>query len=149
MSSPTLFELTPVMQEVLEKGGTVKLRPCGASMLPFIREDMDEIVLGRPALPPKKRAIFLYQRANGNLVLHRLIKVCENRLVFRGDNQLRCETNVSEQQLIGQVVCVHRGNHMIRSDSLLFCWYARIAFPLCLLKRLLQKLRRAIRHFTM
>lgn len=139
MGDPTFYELSPIMREVLHAGGTVKLKPRGISMLPFIRPDIDEILLQRPTEPLHKGDIFLYQRPSGKLVLHRLVRMNRKKLVFRGDNQIHGEHDITQEQLIGVISIVRRGKKEIAADSVAFWFYRMVAFPCCLINRLIHR----------
>lgn len=139
MSDPTFYELSPIMQEILQAGGTVKLKPRGISMLPFIRPDMDEIILRYPSQRLRKGDIFLYRRSCGKLVLHRLIRMKGQKLVFRGDNQIHSECDITKEQLIGVISTVRRGEKEIAADSVAFWFYRMVAFPCCLINRLIHR----------
>ena len=142
MNDTLFYKLTPIMEEALRAGGIVKLRPCGYSMLPFIRPDFDEVLIGRPQLPLRCGEIYLFRRDDSSLVLHRLVRINADALSFRGDNQLHNENNVSQRQLLGQVISIRRGKRKIKSGSALFLLYRLIAFPLCVLRRIYYRLRR-------
>ena len=149
MSNPTLYEITPIMREVLCGGGRAKLSPRGASMLPFIREGRDEITLVKPTAPYRKGDIYLYERQDGMLVLHRLLGKDQNGLIFRGDNQLHKEYGVAPQALIGQVCSVCRGGSEVDRNSLCFRLFRFIAFPCCLFTKSLRKIKRGfLRIYT-
>lgn len=149
MSNPTLYEITPIMREVLDGGGRVKLSPRGVSMLPFIREERDEVTLTKPSAPYRKGDVFLYEREDGNLVLHRLVGRNKNGLIFRGDNQLHKEFAVAPQTLIGLVSSVHRKGREVERDSLLFYWFRALALPCCLFTKILRKIKRVfLRIYT-
>ena len=57
----------------------------GTSMLPFL--DSSKKVKLKKAESLKKGEMYFYKRENGQYVLHRLIKIKNDNLIFRGDNQ--------------------------------------------------------------
>ncbi|MDO5388950.1 MAG: S24/S26 family peptidase, partial [Clostridia bacterium] len=72
--SVKLAEIYSVMEEMLNKGGTVNFNPRGTSMLPTIHNDGDRVVLKKfPSL--KKYDLPLYIRDDGQFVLHRVLSV--------------------------------------------------------------------------
>ena len=141
MNSPTLHELTPIMQEVLGSGGTIKLQPRGISMVPFIRPERDEVFLVRPEQKLTVGNVYLYRRKNGKLVLHRLVKIRGEELIFRGDHQIHREVGISPSQLVGVVTNVKRNGRNITNKCLAYYWFQAIAFPWCVLTRVIHKLR--------
>ena len=81
-----LDDLMPVIREQLDNCVSVRIEPRGTSMMPMIREGFDSVVLSKLPEKPKKYDVILYQRRNGQYVLHRLVKVGET-YTFIGDNQ--------------------------------------------------------------
>ena len=80
-------DLEPAIREKLASGGRIRIMPNGTSMLPMIRQGLDEVELASPNGRLKKYDIAFYKRANGQFVLHRIIKVRKNDYVLCGDNQ--------------------------------------------------------------
>lgn len=94
-----LDEAMPVIRERLSAGYEVTFSPRGTSMLPFLKEGRDSVVL---ASPPKKLAKYdipLYQRKNGQYVLHRVVRVGKTYTCI-GDNQFIVEKGIEESQII-------------------------------------------------
>lgn len=141
MNNPSIYDISPIMEEVLAGGGTLKLQPHGISMLPFIMEGRDEVLLQKVSLPPKKGMIYLYKRENGSIVLHRCIEVGK-ALTFRGDNQYRKEVGVLPENLMAQVVSVRRKGKTIVPHSFLYFCYAHMALLHCIIKRMLYRIFR-------
>ena len=73
-ASASMAELLPLMREILQSGGEFRLFPQGTSMLPLLRQGVDSVVL-RTENNIKKGDICLYQRNNGDFVLHRVVKL--------------------------------------------------------------------------
>jgi hypothetical protein len=117
-------------REVLDKLGVYVSTPSGTSMRPMLREGKDRVVLVRPRAP-HKRAVYLYRRANGQFVLHRLVRVEQDgTLTFCGDNQLVLEHGITEDQLIAEVTAYFRGKRRIsmasrrqRAYAALYCFF--------------------------
>lgn len=78
----------------------------GVSMRPLLRERQTHVVLG-PIDTPKNKDIILYQRANGNLVLHRLMKQTEQAYFMRGDNTFGLE-RIDKSKAFGVVEGIYR-----------------------------------------
>ena len=123
-----LDELMPILRERVEAGKTVKLSPKGISMLPMLRQGKDSVVLSKIDGEPKKYDVVLYQRANGQYVLHRLVGV-KDGYVFLGDNQFDHEYGIERSQMIAYVTTFYRENKEIGIDSLPYkiyykAWYS-------------------------
>lgn len=104
----TLKELDPVLREIIQQNGAFRLYAKGTSMQPFIRSEKDSVLLGKPAFPLKKYDIILYQRKNGQYVLHRIIDVQAKSYTLRGDNQTVTEPGVMQDQIIAVVKGIYR-----------------------------------------
>lgn len=144
MDRPTLYEITPLMEEVLQNGGSLHLQPMGYSMLPFIRPNKDEVILSPVSFPVQSGKIYFYRRNNGALVLHRCVKVFPDGNAFRGDNQIHTEYGIQSDQLIGEVTSVCRNYKNIFPGSFTYSFYRRIAFPCCATKKIYYRAVRTI-----
>ena len=121
-----------LIREQLDNGQTVTFSPNGISMLPFLKEGRDTVTLSLPAGKLKKYDVALYQRKNGQYVLHRVVKVKED-YTFVGDNQFALENGVSQDQIIA--VCtsfVRNGKRISANDPYWRVWaifwhYSRFA----------------------
>ena len=71
----SLEYLMPVFRERLENGQSVQFMPQGTSMLPMIRQGVDSVVVSPVSGPLKRYDLPLYQRDNGQYVLHRVVGV--------------------------------------------------------------------------
>ena len=106
------FELAQtigVIEEVLSSGGEFKLYPRGTSMLPFIVQDEDSVILKRADGPLKRHDVAFYRRANGQFVLHRVVKRGrDGRYVMCGDNQINLERGIEDSQIIGVMSALYK-----------------------------------------
>lgn len=104
-----LAVLMPVIREQLAAGRSVRFGPKGTSMRPMLRQGIDDVELS--ALPEslKKYDLPLYQRDNGQYVLHRIVKAGDTFTCI-GDNQYLRETGVRPDQMIGLVTAFYRGD---------------------------------------
>ena len=101
-------EIVPIMREQLANNGKVRFTPKGNSMLPLLRSNMDVVTMAKPQFPLPKYSIALYQRKNGQYVLHRVIGRKGNEYTMRGDNQLINEYGITEEQIIANVTSFER-----------------------------------------
>lgn len=74
-----------VMLQLSEKG-SASLVVTGNSMMPMLRHMEDRVLLA-PLKAFRKGDIILYQRDNGQYVLHRIIKIEDTYVICCGDNQ--------------------------------------------------------------
>lgn len=123
-----LADAIDVIEEVLASGGEFKLFPRGVSMLPLIVQDRDSVVLKRDFVSTAKRHdIAFYRRANGQFVLHRVMKQCkDNTYVMCGDNQTVFEKNVPASCIIGVVTKIVRNGKEINLEGLGYLMYVAL-----------------------
>ena len=115
-----IAEYDSVIREVLESGGEFRMYPHGTSMRPLLRQGIDSVVLEKMKRAPKKNDILFYQRKDGSYILHRVWEVTDTGLTLVGDNQRMLEYGVTEEQIIGYVTRIYRGEKEINCDGL---WY--------------------------
>ena len=107
-----LADAIDVIEEILAGGGEFRMYPKGISMLPFIVQERDSVVLRRNFEDgAKKHDIAFYRRNDGQFVLHRVMKICEDgTFVMCGDNQTLFEPDIKKDQIIGYVYRLYRGD---------------------------------------
>lgn len=118
-----LDDAMPLIRERLSEGHEVIFSPRGTSMLPFIKEGRDTVTLAPPPKKLKKYDIPLYQRKNGQYVLHRVVRVGDTYTCI-GDNQFTYEEGVEHGQIIGVCSSFVRKGRQIHSDDLKWRLYA-------------------------
>ena len=119
----TLDEMMPLIREQLVGGQSVTFFPRGVSMLPLLREGRDSVTLSAPPERLKKYDIPLYQRADGQYVLHRVVKVGETYTCI-GDNQFVREEGISHAQIIAVCSAVTRDGKRTPTNSFSMRFYA-------------------------
>lgn len=103
--------------EMLEKDQTLKISPIGCSMCPFFLGGRDDLYIKRPIYPLKPGEIALFQRPDGQYVIHRIHHV-EQRQGIRqyymlGDNQTWLEGPIPENELQAVAVKIMRKGRLI------------------------------------
>lgn len=119
-----LEALMPMIRDSLANGTGVWFSPKGVSMLPMLRQGVDSVLLSPLSSKLKKFDLPLYQRDNGQYVLHRIVKVGETYTCI-GDNQFDLEPGVRHDQMIGVVTMFTRGDRKISVASLTYRMYCR------------------------
>ena len=120
-----LNDLMPAIREQLAAGNNVRLFPKGTSMLPMLRQGIDSVILSPTTNKLKKYDLPLYQRENGQYVLHRIVEVGETYTCV-GDNQFAYEYGIRHDQMIAVVTEFLRGNKRIHVDHLSYQFYCRL-----------------------
>lgn len=133
----------PHIRACLAEGRSVTIGPKGTSMLPLIRQGVDFVELS--PLPEKlqKYDLPLYQRPDGQYVLHRIVKVGETYTCV-GDNQFVRETGVTHDQMIALVTAVYRGEKRVAVTTFSYRLYCRLWHWTRPVRNLLRKLKRAV-----
>lgn len=127
----------PVIRAQLAAGKRVRFSPRGTSMLPMLRQGIDEVELS--ALPEQLRKydLPLYRRSGGQYVLHRIVEAGECYTCV-GDNQFALETGLTRDQMIAVVTAFYRNGRKWKVSSPLYRAYCRlwhVSRPLRLLWR--------------
>jgi signal peptidase I len=104
----------------LEKHGKLIYTNVGDSMMPLIKQGRDVLIIQKPSGRLKKYDIPLYQRDNGQYVLHRILKVRENDYVICGDNRCHKETGITDSHIIGVLTGIIRNGKEISVTD--FCY---------------------------
>ena len=144
-----LDDVMPLIKEKLASGHEVTFSPRGTSMLPFLKEGRDSITLKAPPAKLKKYDIPLYQRKNGQYILHRVVRVGETYTCV-GDNQFALEKGVEHSQIIGVCTTVQRNGKPNKSiNSPLWRVYAVIwnytRFPRHVFVAVLRRIKKIFR----
>ncbi|WP_034449290.1 S24/S26 family peptidase [Butyrivibrio sp. AE2032] len=140
-------------EEELERSGKLVYRNVGVSMRPLIKQDRDIIIISKPEGRLKKYDVPLYKRGD-QYVLHRVVKVCEDSYVILGDNCLRKEYGIKEEQILGVLTSLVRNGKEVDLNGFGYRFYSRawyFLYPVrvifmkakSLLGRLVRRCRRA------
>ena len=120
-----LDDLMPLIRESLAAGRSVRFSPRGVSMLPMLRQGRDSVRISPAPEKLRKYDLPLYQRKNGQYVLHRVVDVGEAYTCI-GDNQFVLERGITHGQIIGVVTAFRRDGREIRVDALRYRLYCRL-----------------------
>ena len=120
-----LEDLMPLIREQLAAGKTVRFSPRGTSMLPMLRQGKDQVVLSPLPENLKKYDLPLYQRKNGQFVLHRIVGVGDTYTCL-GDNQFDTEPGLGHDQMIALVTAFTRDGREIPVTAWHYRLYCRV-----------------------
>ncbi|MBQ5800338.1 MAG: S24/S26 family peptidase [Clostridia bacterium] len=120
MSLPlNINEILPLVEEQVKVGGYFYLIPKGVSMLPTIKGDADTVTLEAPD-SLKSGDIVLYKRENGQVVLHRIVKIIGDELTLCGDAQMDFELGIKADDVVARVREIKKGERIIERGSFAF-----------------------------
>jgi len=111
-------EFIDIIEEILDSDSDVKILITGGSMYPFLREDLDSVVLSKNYAVLRRGDIVLIKREDGKYVLHRIIKVRNGDIYMAGDAGQRIEGPISSEQVIAGVTSIYRRDKEIPCSSL-------------------------------
>lgn len=114
MSNRILYE------DYLNKHGSFTYSNKVTSMLPLLREGKDLFTIVKKGnVRCKVGDIVLYRRPSGDYVLHRIIKVRKEDYVILGDNCIKKEYGIRDEDVIGVMTCfVRNGTSHYASETL-------------------------------
>ena len=119
----------------IAEGERVRIRAKGNSMLPFIRNAKDEIVLEKPNKQSfQKGTLLLVRLTDGRYVLHRVKEINELCIILHGDGNLSTFENCSIEDVIAEATSVIRSRRAIVKGSFRWNLY-RYLWPKNLLVR--------------
>ena len=99
----------------------------GFSMRPFLRSGEDVMVITRKGTEPcRKYDAVLYRRKSGKYVLHRIVGVAPDGYILRGDNCLRRERGITQEQILGVLTGVIRKGKIIDVNTPRYRWMVRL-----------------------
>lgn len=113
------------IEDVLEKEGFFVTTTVGTSMYPLLRNRKDTVVICPAVLPLKKYDVPLYKRGN-RYILHRIVKVTSTGYVICGDNCLHCEYDITDDQIVGVLSEIVRGDKRIQMDGICYKLYSKV-----------------------
>ncbi len=142
-----LQEVMPRIEQKLAQGESVQLSPMGNSMLPLLRGGRDTILLS--PLPPilRKYDVVFYRRDSGVYVMHRIVRVRQDRYACCGDNQWRPEGGLRHDQMLAVMTAFIRDGKFHTTDEWGYRLYSRWIHDVRRVQRFLRRLLRQIRHF--
>lgn len=120
-----LDDLMPLIREQLAQGSSVTFSPRGTSMLPMLRQGRDSVVLSPLPERLSKYDLPLYQRDNGQYVLHRIVAVGDTYTCL-GDNQFQPEPGIRREQMIALVTAFTRDGKRVEVTAPSYRLYCRL-----------------------
>lgn len=141
----SMRELCPIIEEIISQGGRFNLVTAGTSMLPLLRDRKDTVVLVAKRGRLKKYDIPLCRMPDGRFFLHRVVKVLDDSYNTCGDNRVKCETGVRDENIIAVADSVIRNGKEISFNSISYKLYVRLWCSFLPLKFVLTRIVGVIR----
>lgn len=109
------------IEELLSEDNIVVVKPEGYSMYPMFLPGRDEAVIRKAVTDRLKRGdVVLYRRKSGILVLHRIHHRNQDGFYMVGDNQIKVEGPLQEEQVKGVLEGFVRNGKYISTDNILY-----------------------------
>ena len=140
----SLSDMEPVIKKVLSEEGIFSFYPKGTSMEPTIHQGVDQVRLKKLPKKLKRYQIILYKRDNGAFVLHRIVKVCKDSYIMRGDNQFYSESGIRREQMIGVACSLKTPKREVSTESIRFQLKSAIWVETASVRRILRSVRSRI-----
>lgn len=131
-----MASLSPVIQEIVQAGGTAEIIVTGNSMYPMLIDHVSQVRLCEPGnlcvgdIP-------LYCRDNGVFVLHRIVRCEGDVYTCCGDNQWRAETGIRRDQISAVVTAFKRKKKWHSCQTGRYALYVKVWIAIRPLRRLL------------
>lgn len=113
-------------EDILLFDGSLLYTAVGTSMLPLVKEHHDLVTIVKNTTRLKKRDVALFKRDDGKYVLHRVMKVTKEGYVMCGDHQWIKEKGVREDQVLGYLTQVDKGDKVITIEDKKYKRYVRL-----------------------
>ena len=114
------------LAEQLSKSGVIIHTNKGTSMMPLLRENRDLMVIRKKGAGRfYKYDAVLFQRPNGEYVLHRILKVNSDSYWIVGDNCISGET-VKDEQILGILTDIVRDGKTIKTTDRGYLLFVRV-----------------------
>lgn len=114
-------DLFPIIEELLAMDRQAIFTVKGRSMLPFIGDNRDQVVLDKKDFSNlKKGDIILFKNKNNHYILHRIYKVSQEGYITIGDGNLYFDGWVQSDRIIGVVTKIIRKDKEIDCSSKLW-----------------------------
>lgn len=121
-------------EEEIKKSGRIIYTNVGDSMMPYIKQGRDVLVISEVNGRLNKYDVPLYKRDSGQYVLHRILKVRENDYVICGDNRWNKEYGITDRHIIGILTGVIRDGQEIPVTSRKYRIYVHLWCDLFLVR---------------
>ncbi len=120
-------EIKGTLAEAIECGGYIPVCVSGYSMRPLLRHLKDTVWIKKcPANELERGRILLYQRNDGRIFLHRILKIEKSGLMLmNGDSHTECEY-IAASQVLGAVYEIERNGKKLPYDSFGLKCYEKI-----------------------
>ena len=127
-----------LLRELIRGGQEVSLLIAGGSMTPFLIHRRDRVILSPITAPLRRGDVVMYQRRNGQYVLHRIVGCRKDgTFVLCGDAQTVREYGIRAEQIFARVTAAERKGKWIRPGDAFWIFFAQVWSRVIPLRRIL------------
>jgi len=113
----TAHEFEELLLHLSAKADTLRLQAKGGSMYPFVQSgDWVTVELCRGTCRVFERRYYSVQK-DGSLYLHRVLSICRNGLLMKGDMSFGCDGAISPGDILARAISVERGRSIVNLNS--------------------------------
>lgn len=138
-------EITPY-EEVIREKGSLLFTPGGTSMMPLLSHHGNPVLLLPVTGRLKKGDVPFYKRANGQYVLHRVMRVRKDSYDMCGDNQVILEKGVTDSMIFAVMDGFYKDGEYISVNTPWVRRYARRRIASRFSRRIALALKRRIKR---
>ena len=131
------------IEKVLSEEGVYVSCVVGHSMEPMLHERRDTVAVVPVTERLKKYDVALY-RVGEKYVLHRVVKVLPDSYVFCGDNCIELEKGIADNDILGKLTKVWRGEKEMKLSGFGYGFYCRSRVLGFLPRKIIRRCRGAI-----
>lgn len=113
------------IQDLLDLYGEFIYTIVGVSMYPLLRQHKDVVTIKRHNGRLKKWDVPLYKK-NGKFILHRILEVRDKDYVICGDNCCEKEYGITDNDILGVLTSIKRGNCTIEMTNKFYRLYVHL-----------------------
>lgn len=138
------YEYVSALRELVEEGHEVSVQISGDSMVPFLHGKRDTAFFKAPDRELKVGDIVFFQRANGQYILHRIVKIENGNYYIVGDAQSDIEGPISRQQIFALATEVIRNGKTLKPGDFKWTFFEKIWIKVIPLRSKLIRLYNAL-----
>lgn len=139
-------ELFGAVSQLLQDGYDAEFTVVGNSMWPFLVHKRDRVTVRKVDGCFLKKGDIVLLKADDGYLLHRITRLKKGMIQTTGDSNCYRDVFVSDENILGRVVCFTRKGKQVSCDNILYRFISciwRILFPFRpLLLRILLRIRR-------
>ena len=134
------------VERLLGEGGEVVITIRGNSMQPMLRDSRDKVVLRRYGGDELQRGDVMLFRYRGGYVLHRVVSINGERIVFAGDGNYKLYELATTKDIVARMVAYCKDGRRVECSDREWLRYSRLwmALPM-LLRRVILGVKRRIK----